>query len=69
MGYPATMSFLDLVISIVIIGAICWGVSLAPFSVTIKKVIYVVAVICILGIVLSALGLWDQAKAIQVPKL
>jgi hypothetical protein len=63
------MSFLDLVISVGLIGAICWGVSLTPLSAGIKKVIYVVAVICVIGVALSALGLWDKAKEIQVPKL
>jgi hypothetical protein len=63
------MSFLDLVISIGVIGAICWGVSLTPLSAGFKKVIYVVAVICVIGVILCALGLWDKAKSIQVPHL
>jgi hypothetical protein len=63
------MSFLDLVISIGLIGGICWGVSKTKLSDGFKKAIYFVAIVCVVGIVLAALGLWDKAKSIQVPHL
>jgi hypothetical protein len=64
------MSLLGLIIAIAVIGLLVWAITTyIPMPPGFKKAIFVLAIICIVIFILVALGLWDQAKSIQVPKL
>jgi hypothetical protein len=64
------MSLLGLIIAIAVIGLLVWAIiTYIPMPTGFKKAIVILAVVCIIIFILVALGLWNQAKAIQVPKL
>lgn len=65
------MSVLVLVIMLLALAAGLWlvngkGASMNP---TIKLIINIVIITVAILLVLSAFGVWDQVKSIQVPKL
>lgn len=64
------MSLLGLVVAIALIGLITWAITtFIPMPPGFKRTIYVVAIICVVLFILTAMGLWDQAKEIKVPRL
>lgn len=65
------MSVLVLVIMLLALAAGLWLVNVkgAAMNATIKLIINIVIITVAILLVLSAFGVWDQVKSIQVPKL
>lgn len=65
------MSVLVLVMLLLVLAAILWLVNVkgAAMNATIKLIINIVIIAVAILMVLSAFGVWDQVKDIQVPKL
>lgn len=65
------MSVLVLVIMLLALAAALWLVNGkgAAMNPTIKLIINIVIITVAILLVLSAFGVWDQVKSIQVPKL
>lgn len=65
------MSVLVLVVLLLALAAILYLVNVkgAAMNGTIKLIINIVVITVAILLVLSAFGVWDQVKSIQVPKL
>ncbi len=60
---------ITLIVQLAIIGLIVWAITtFIPMDARIKKVIYVVAVVCVVVFLLRAFGLWPVAD-VPIPKL
>ena len=64
------MPLISLIVTLVIIGVLLWLVNTyIPMDGKIKKIINVVAVICVVIWLLSVFGVIGQAGSIRVPQL
>lgn len=65
------MSVLVLIVLLLVLAAVLWLVNVkgAAMNATIKMIINIVVITLAILLVLSAFGVWDQVKNIQVPKL
>lgn len=64
------MSVLNLVVVLVVIGALLWALNaFVPMDAKIKKILNVVVVVLVLLWVLSAFGLYDPFAESHVPKI
>lgn len=65
------MSVLVLIVLLLVLAAVLWLVNVkgAAMNATIKTIINIVVITLAVLLVLSAFGVWDQVKSIQVPKL
>lgn len=65
------MSVLVLIVLLLVLAAVLWLVNVkgAAMNATIKLIINIVIIAVAILMVLSAFGVWDQVKDIQVPKL
>lgn len=64
------MSVITLVLILCFLGFIAWLVNYkAPIGPTFKMIINIVLIIVAVVIALSALGVWDQVRGVQVPKI
>jgi hypothetical protein len=64
------MSLISLLVTLIVVGVLLWLVNTyIPMDGKIKKIINVVAVICVVVWLLSVFGVIGQAGAIRVPQL
>lgn len=64
------MSLISLIVTLIVIGVLLWLVNTyIPMDGKIKKIINVVAVICVVIWLLCVFGVIGQAGAIRVPQL
>lgn len=65
------MSVITLVVLLLFLSAVLWFVNVkgAAMNGTIRLIINIVIVAVAVILVLSAFGVWDQVKDVQVPKL
>lgn len=65
------MSVIGLVVILVFLAVIGWAVNVkgAALNPTFKMIINIVLIVVAIILVLSAFGVWDQVKGIQVPKI
>ena len=64
------MSMISLIVTLIVIGVLLWLVnSYIPMDGKIKKIINVVAVICVVVWLLSVFGVLGHAGGIRVPQL
>lgn len=65
------MSVITLVVLLLFLSAVLWFVNVkgAALNGTIRLIINIVIVAVAVILVLSAFGVWDQVKDVQVPKL
>lgn len=64
------MSVIGLVVILIVLGLIAWLVSAKlPINTTFKTIIYVVLVVIAVFLCLSAFGVWDEVRALKVPKV
>jgi len=64
------MSLISLIVTLIVIGVLLWLVNTyIPMDGKIKKIINVVAVICVVIWLLSVFGIIGQAGTIRVPQL
>lgn len=64
------MSVLTLVLILCFLGVVAWLVNAkAPIGPTFKMIINIVLVVVAVILVLSAFGVWEEVKDVQVPKL
>ena len=64
------MSLISLIVTLIVIGILLWLVnSYIPMDGTIKKILNVVVVICVVVWLLSVFGVLGQSGNIRVPQL
>lgn len=64
------MSLLALVLVLIVIGVLMWVVNVKiPMDSTIKMILNVAVVICVVLFVLQAFGLLDSLSAVRVPRV
>jgi len=64
------MSLISLIVTLIVVGVLLWLVNTyIPMDGKIKKIINVVAVICVVIWLLSVFGVIGQAGTIRVPQL
>lgn len=65
------MSLIALIIMLAFLAGLLWLVNVkgAAMNGTIKLIINIVIIIVAVVLVLSAFGVWDEVKKIEVPKL
>lgn len=65
------MSIITLVILLLFLASVLWFVNAkgASMNATMKLILNIVLIAIAILLVLSAFGIWDQIKSMQVPKL
>ena len=65
------MSILALIVILLFLAAVLWFVNVrgAAMNATIRLIINIVVIAVAIILVLSAFGIWDQVRNVQVPKL
>jgi len=63
------MSLITLLIVLIVFGVFLWWFNSLPVDPKVKWIINGVVVLVLLILVLAAFGLWDEVRAVKVPKL
>jgi hypothetical protein len=64
------MSLLSLIIAIVVVGILLWAVnSFIPMDAKVKTILNIVVIVILVVWLLSAFGLFDSLRGVQVPRV
>jgi|GEM_PF-7034133 len=63
------MSLITLLIVLIVFGVFLWWFNSLPVDPKVKWIINGVVVLVLLILVLAAFGVWDEVRAVKVPKL